>query len=345
MKEANYILGLFFCTENNLIFEEIKVPGTLSKSALDGIRTLSLRYLGPIFLTKALKETSSWTIERIESSISINEAHGNVKDFLQSFFLLNSTIQFQGKITNLFAFIGSPYTEDIKIIYDKMDKLIHPSILQGKVVKEAIMGEDFRLENFLQAELKRGLSLIEYSLGSSRKIYWEAPIEYYCVGVIKRKIAEDKKESGLFTCDPEDVNRIEILKSIPSFYVISILPNYYEQRIKETLFLFDVSGLSPNIRLIKLSKEDKIVIYLEEYLIDDNVKESYGVILVNKVNLSSEPNKMIHYRQKLRQIIDKKKSFEQTVAEINPMINPFVNWGTLEKDPLHDIQNTLDSVK
>ena len=342
MKETNYIIGIFYCTEDNLIFDKIKIPKGISEASTEDIRTLSLRYLGPIFLTKAMQKTKPWTIERIESSLSLRDNPSKEFDMMQSFFMLNSYKEIQGKNTNLFSFIGSPYTEDIKVIYDKMDKLIHPSLLQGNIVNEALMGADFRVEEFIEKELTRGLNLIEYSLGASRKIYWEAPKEYYCVGAMRRKIFHDHEEGYLYTCDEDDPVRLEILKNVPSFYVMSILPNYYEHRIRETLHLFNISGFNPNIRLIKLKQADKNVIYLEEFQITNDLKESYGVILVNKMEGISEPRKTVNYRQKIRQIFDRNKSFEKIMVEINPIINPFVGWGTIEKESLNNIQKVLD---
>ncbi|MHA1805825.1 MAG: hypothetical protein ACTSU4_15010 [Promethearchaeota archaeon] len=344
MKQISPLLGLFFCTENNLIYDEIKFPQKLSESNLEQLRTLSFRFLGPIFLTKAIQSPIPWQIERIESSLSLKATRINGLNLMQSFFVINSTRIFQDKFTNLFSIIGSSYTEDIKIIHEKLDKIIHPSILQGRIVEEALKGEDFNFDRFIRRELKKGLNFIEYSLGSPRKIYWESPKDYYCIGVIKQTLSRDREESNLYTCDLDDTMRKEILKKIPSFYVLSILPDYYEHRIMETLDLFNISHIIPSIRLIKLKRGNDVVIYLEESLIRGDNKESYGVFLINDMNIETEPKKLIYYRKMLHQILGRKKSFEKVIAEINPMINPFYDWNVTEDKALKKIQYNLDKI-
>ncbi|MHA1724637.1 MAG: hypothetical protein ACTSXH_07320 [Promethearchaeota archaeon] len=344
MKEISPLLGLFFCTEDNIIYDEIKFPQKLSESNLEQLKVLSLRFLGPIFLAKAIQSPMPWQIERIESSLSLKSAQIDRLNLMQSFFILNSTKTFQGKITNLFSFIGSPYTEDIKIIHEKLDEIIHPSMLQGKIVEEALKGEDFNFDRFIRRELRKGLNFIEYSLGSPRKIYWESPKEYYCIGAIKQTSSRDQEKSYLYTCDYDDPIRKEILKKIPSFYVLSIVPNYYEHRIIETLNLFNIMHVIPSIRLIELKRNDDVVIYLEESLIKGDYKESYGVFLINDFNLEVEPKKLIYYRKMLHLILDEKKSFEKIIAEINPIINPFYSWDIREDKALKKIQYSLDKI-
>ena len=93
-------------------------------------------------------------------------------------------IFYEGNTTYLFTIIGSPYTEDVELIYQKLIRYIHPSIIQGKIVNEDINKAEFILSDFIDTELTRGISLIEHSLGSARKMggaYWKKKLKYYCI--------------------------------------------------------------------------------------------------------------------------------------------------------------------
>ena len=121
------------------------------------------------------------------------------------------------------------------------------------------------------------------------------------------------------------------------------MPDYYESRIIETLKLFNKTSVFPNIRTIKLSDRDKKVIYLEEFLLEENVKKSYGVILVPKTDKLEDANTLSSYTQKLRLILDKNKNIEETMVEINSSINPFEKWTTNTELGLIRIKNLLDN--
>ena len=162
------ILGLFFSDENNLVHDTIKFSMDLSEESKSQLNMLSFKFLGPIFLTASAVEGDNWKIELIESTLSLDQMKLNQEtDVIQSFFNLNSSIEVEDGIsTNLFTLIGSPYTEDIKDLYDKMVNYIHPSINQGKMVNEKLKTEGYRFDHFVKEELQRGIDLIEYSLGS-----------------------------------------------------------------------------------------------------------------------------------------------------------------------------------
>ena len=282
MKNESYLLGLFYADEDNLVFDKVKFSENLNEERIEALKMLSFRFLGPVFLTAAIQSEigNNWQIKFIEASLSILNTDVNEVDVLQSFFNLNSSIETLEGTTNLFAMISSPFTEDVKLIYDEISEYIHPSIIQGKVVNENLLGRRFNFERFIAIELQRGINLNEYSQGSFRKAYWEEKQEYYCVGFLERKTGKNIRVSNLYTFDKDDSRRKKYLNLIPSYYIMSILPDYYEHLISETLELYNKKGLYPNIRMIKLSYEDRKVVYLEEYIFEEEIFKSYGVILV-----------------------------------------------------------------
>ncbi|MBY8984951.1 MAG: hypothetical protein KGD65_07790 [Candidatus Lokiarchaeota archaeon] len=342
MKDEEIILGLFFADEDNLVYENIKCLGSLSEETKNDLKMLSFKFLGPVFLTAASGIENNWVIELIESSLSLSDTEVNSADVIQSFFTLNSSMITLEGSTNLFTLISTPFTEDIKLIYDEISEYIHPSILQGKIVNENLLGSRFNFDRFIQKELYRGLNLIEYSLGASRKVYWEERQQYYCVGVIERKNADDLRVSNLYTFDRNDPLRKKYLDFIPSYYVMSILPDYYEHLISETLNLFDKKGVSPNIRLIKLRYENKRVVYLEEYILENSIFKSYGAILVQKNELSEESHNLSYYRKILRTILSSKKNLRDVIKTVNPRFED-ARWGTILDEELNQIANILDN--
>ena len=127
MNNDERILGLFYSDSDNLIFDKIKLSEDLSEESKNNIDMVSYKFLGPVFLTTASNNEENWKIELIESSLS--HYQGKISDVLQSFFSLNSSVNSGDGVTNLFALIGSSYTEDIKDINDILANYIHPSIM------------------------------------------------------------------------------------------------------------------------------------------------------------------------------------------------------------------------
>jgi hypothetical protein len=342
MNDEEIILGLFFADEDNLVFENVKCQENFSEDTKNNLKMLSFKFLGPVFLTAATVIEKNWVIESIESSLSLSDTEVNSANVIQSFFALNSSMVTLDGNTNLFTLIGTPFTEDIKLIHDEISEYIHPSILQGKIVNENLLGSRFNFDRFIRNELSRGLNLIEYSLGASRKVYWEERQQYYCVGVIERKNAEDLRVSNLYTFDKYDPLRKKYLDFIPSYYVLSILPDYYEHLISETLKLYDKKGVNPNIRLIKLSNENKKVVYLEEYVIENSITKSYGVVLVQQSENTEQNHNLSYYRKTLRSILERKKNLSDAIKTINPYFED-VRWGAILDKELNQIADILDN--
>jgi hypothetical protein len=351
MKATDLILALFFSDESNLVFNNIKlsknIPEDVSDFTKDQLKTLSLRFLGPLFLTTKIEASKGWKIDLIEASLSQYQDRTRDVDVIQAFFIVNSSIESDKGITHLFTCIGSPYTENIKIIYDLISEYIHPNIIQGKIVNESLLGNKFEFEKYINNELQRGVDVINYFLGSARKIYWEEQLKYNCIGFIERKIPissnTDEKVSNLYTFDVNDSLREEALKNLPSFYIMAILPDYYENRILETLKVFDKTSVYPNIRMMRLSNREKKVIYMEEYIIDNGVKRSYGVILVPEKEKNEENKDMSFYKKQLRFILDKNANMEKVIITINSKINPFEKWDTINEVGLEKMEKDLDN--
>lgn len=341
MKNADTILGLFYSNENNLIFDKIKFSENLSKEKDENLRMLSYKFLSPIFLTAASSKEANWKIDLVESSLSLYQGITKDVDIIQSFFNLNSSIELEGGITNLYALIGSPYTEDIKSIYKRLGKYIHPSIIQGKIVNESIFGSDFNFTNYIKNELNRGINLIECALGGSRKMHWETQQNYYCLGLIERKNSTDSKILNLYTFDKDDPLRKKLLPYIPSYYVMTILPDFYEKLILETLALFDKKSNYPNIRFINLSSLKKKVIYLEEFLTKNGANRSFGVILTPENELTSECKNLSFYKKNLRLLLDANKDLGEILSIINPNFKN-EKWSAISDEELDKIRILLD---
>lgn len=332
------LVGLFFSDENNLVYEKIINTNEIPEENVNQLKMLSFKFLGPVFLAAADIEREKWKIEKIESSLSLNLEEPTQADVFQSFFGLNSVIETEDGITNLFTFIGSPYTEDIKIIHDELEKYIHPSIIEDRYINKSSkmqVHDDLIIKN----ELKRGINLINYSLGAARKMYWEEQTKYICIGVIERELSTEQKKTYLYTFNEADVT--SYLNSIPSFYIMSILPGYYEDLINETLKVFEIKGIYSNVRQIRLSSENKKVLYLEEYLITRNFKRSIGTILI-PLNGKEENSKNISYfRKKLRETLDSNKALEYVLGDIDLRLD-LKRWGTNTEEELNTIKFSLD---
>ncbi len=327
MKAEDIILGLFYADEDNLVFDLIKFSEKFNDMKINDIKMLSYRFLGPVFLTAAADIGHNWVIESIEASLSLHDANVEDLDVLQSFFTLNSSIETEDGTTNLFALISTPYTEDTKLISDEISKYIHPSIIQGKIVNENLLGDRFDFTRFIDSELERGINLIEYSLGASRKAHWEEEQRYYyCVGLIERKTGENLRISNLYTFNKDDPLRKSFLDYIPSYYVMAILPDYYEHLISETLEIYNKKGIHPNIKRIKLNFGDKNVVYLEEYIIENEVTKSYGVILIQQNEETNENKNLSFYKKNLRLLLDGNRNLKDVLKLINPHLK-FERWG------------------
>lgn len=343
MESLDFLLGLFFSSEVNIIYENIKLPKKLSEEDIQNINKLPMRFLGPLFMALAYDKEKKWNINFIESTLSSNQEYLIEGPFIESFLCLNSSVNVEDNMTYLFAFIGSPYTEDPKMIYEKMSKYIHQSIIQGKFTAQKTYGVEFNYDKFVNGELRRGVNLIKQSLGSPRKMYPEEKKKYYSIALIEREKIGDFVESNLYTFDTDDPLRTRFLDTIPSYYLMAILPDYFENRIVETLALFEKTDIYPNIRKIKLSSPNREVLYIEEFLIENQIRKSYGLILISTNEELSECHEISFFKKKLRLILDKKKNFEKTIIEINSRINPFDKWGTNSEETLGNIKELLDS--
>ena len=342
MNNINAILGLFFANEDEMVYDKIKISEDLTEERENNLKMLSFKYLGPVFLTEMCNKGNPWNIEFVESTLILQNQDSYNEKMFQSFFNINTSNESEDGIVNLSALIASPYTEDIKEIADELCEYILPAIIQGKIVEENFLGSKFKYSKFIQKELTRGLNLIDYSLGSSRKAYWEEQHNYYCVGLIERIVSKDFKASNLFTFDKENLLRKKCLEFIPSYYIMAILPDYYEKLIDETLKLFNVTTIYPNIRLIKLHSHEKKVIYLEEYVVDKNIKKSYGAILIEDTEGFNDLNKISFYKKNLRLILDRNKDVQDIVFKINPNFG-FKRWDTLSNESLNDLEANLDN--
>jgi len=343
MRSNEPILGIFYSDINNLIHDAIKNSERFSQEKRERVRMLPFKFLGPVFLTSGSTKTQEWKIDFIESSLSLHQRQSQESGMLQSFFNLNSVIETPEGITNLFTLIGTPYTEDIKVIENKIRDYIHPSIEQGLIVNKKRLGTKFRQAVFISEELNRGMNLINYYLGSSRKMYWEEQVDYYCMGLIERTLNNEENCSFLYTFDKKNPLKQKFHSKIPSYYVMAVLPDFYEGLVSETLELFEITRYYPNIRFIYLSnsQNDKVV-YFEEFQELRGKKRSLGLILIQAVEGVPEAKKLSIYRKILRQVLDANLPIEDVVKKVNSQFE-FQKWGTNTEEELEKIHVTLDN--
>jgi hypothetical protein len=112
--------------------------------------------------------------------------------------------------------------------------------------------------------------------------------------------------------------------------------------IGETLGLYNKRGVSPKIRVIKLSYEGKKVVYLEEFSLENGIFRSYGVILVQQTQNIEEIHNLSYYRKVLRNILDRKKNLRDVIKIINPYFED-VRWGAILDEELNQIAEVLDN--
>ncbi len=343
--KSESILAMFYSNENNLVFDNIKRTSDFSEEKTNQLKMLSFKFLGPLFLSSAKESGNSWKIDSIESSLSMQSKGTRDVDILQTFFCLNSFVDSEDRSTILSSLIGSSYTEDIKMLYNKLSKYLHPSIVQGKVVNESIMGSEFNANKFLRDELQRGADLIDFSLGSQRKMYWEEQQQYLCIGVIERKTEFDRKITNLYTFSKEDLLKKSVLQSIPSFYLLSILPDYYEKLVNETLDLFNKNTVLSNIQQIELSTKSTKAVYIEEFIIEKDIKSSYGVILIPSTNGTNadEAHNIAYFKKKIRLILDLNKILSQILPDLNKSLI-YKSWKAVTEDELTNIKINLDDL-
>ena len=340
---SDFLLGLFYSDEETLVYDNIKLSHSFSKEVIQELKAMSLKFLGPLFMTSDLIKQKEWKIDYIETTLSPQTEQKLDETLMQSFNCLNSSRKVAGYLTNLFTFIGSPYTEDLTMIYERLDKYIHPSIAQGKLIAQNIYGDDFDSYKLIDDEIRRGTDLIEHTLGAPRKIYWEEKKAFSTIAVIKRIKKEGLLQSDLYTFDLDDPLRKEALDRIPSYYFLSILPDYYERRMNETLRLFGKERLYSNIIKIKVSNPEMVVLYIEEFITSVSGKTSIGLILIPTNNKIKESRDLYSYKKKLRSMLDKGEDFERSIIELHSRINPFENWNLSSDDSLQKIEKLLDS--
>ncbi len=358
MKGLDKILALFYSDENNHVFDTVKYHKDFSTDQIKKIQTLPFKFLGPVFFSDAAPQTKNWIIDLVETSLTLDQNKISNPDILQTCFLLNSSKKFQEGLTNLFCLVASPFTENIELINKKMRSYIHPSILQGKMVNESLYGEKFNYHDFMKDELRRGINLLEFSLGKTRRTAWRFKKKYYCVGLIKRSYKEGEKLSELYTFDTDYLYKKLVLDFIPSFYIMCILPDFYEKSFSETLKLFEKKKIEPHIRMIKIHQEEKEVLYLEENKTRRNAILSYGVILIPETKekeylketavfvpteeIDKIPKQLSFFKKALRDLLDEKRELIDTLRKFNPNINPVEPWPIHSEKNLEDIQKELD---
>jgi hypothetical protein len=341
------LIGLFFSDENNLIFKKIDHFKSLSDEKKIELEMLPFKFLGPVYMTDAENVAESWKIEFVESTLSLKQSGTSQADQLQSFFSLNSNLPSKnGEMTYLSAVISTPHTEDIKPLYEKMTEYIHPSIVQGQYYNKTLNKENFNRDKFINNELTRGINLLGYNLGSARKMYLDEHQKFYCVGLLANNIEEEEEEeeeeSIFYTFDKDDSVCQAVCLEIPSYYIISTLPNYYEELIKEILNLFNIKGIKPNLRTINLSHQDKKVIYVEEYTLINSHKKSMGAILIPANEKYKEESKNISiFRKKLRTYLDKKKELKDSLKKFNSKLSSY-QWSISSEEDLNNIKINLD---
>lgn len=346
MEESDFIIGLFFVDEQNSLYKHIKYPENIKRKKKKQLKKLPLKYFNPDFLKISGEEDAKWKIEVIETLLS--QKYGTIIDSigLQSFFYLNSSsINEADEESNLFIIVGSPYTEEINMIYRRMADYIHPRMIQHRYYTQKTLEKKVKPSKFYEEEIPRGFNFIEYSLGSARKMYWQKPKKYYCVGLIERINSWDSsvKETNIYTFAKESPLRSKFLDKIPSYRAMTLIQTYYEMLINETLDIFDKSKIISNISRIELSYQGKEVTYFEEFTERDGIKTSYGVVLIPEIEAIPEGKNKAYYKKHIRLILDGLKKPDEVLSKINPCFS-IEKWSAISDEDLEKIRAQLDDL-
>lgn len=345
MKKPDLILGVFFSDQNNLVYEHFRLSEMFSIKTKINLKLLANRLLGPIYFTAAYSLESDWHIDLIESSISLFHDKNKYLDVMQSFFILNSSQIIPGidEPTNVLVFIGSPYTEDIYLMYDILTKYIHPSIIETLVINNHQFGlNNWNPKGPISKELKRASNLIESTAGQPRKSHWKKPEKYICIALNQRKISDSSDYSYFYTIYEDDPLRKKLLEYIPGYYIIAILPEYYENRIQETFSIYNREEMIPHITTIRLSDKEKELLYMEDFEINHNRKKSYGLYLLPCSNLPIEGKPLSFYKHFLIEILENKHDFNKEIRKLNTKINSFDKFNLHDNVELNQLQANYD---
>jgi hypothetical protein len=345
MRGSNKLVGLFFSDENNLVFKKIRHFHEISEKKATELEMLTFKYFGPVYMTAAEDSKQQWKIDFVEASLSLKQGTSVDGPNLQSFFTLNSNYPTEkGEMTHLSAFISSPYTEDYEPLYEKLTEYIHPCLVQGNIYNKKTNGEEFKERRFIKEELGRGLELLNYNLGSARKMYLKEHQKFYCIGLIENIYENGKEDSKFFTFDKNEQVVESIKENIPSFYIISTLPNYYETLLANTVELFNISAYSSNLRRIDLSSRENQVVYIEEYIMNGEQKRSIGVLLIPTSEIIVQEGENISmYRKRIRKYLDNGEIHdkEDFINAFNSRFSSQV-WDISTEQGLNEIKMNLD---
>ncbi len=342
MKEE-IILALFYSDETNLVYEKIRDLINLPQDSKEQLKMLLFKFLDPVFLAEAADESTAWKIEKIEANLSQKQDRYTESEILQSFFTLNSTMKTKDGLTNLFSLIGSPNTEDIDFIFNKIANYIHPSLTIGNYVNQRFNNDGtYKKSRYIEDELNRGLKLVEYSLGLARKMHWKEQKKYYCIGLIEKSISENETSSALYTFNEDSQIRKSTLDFIPSYYVLVILPDFYENLINETLQIFRKTTLFSNIKEVDIMSENKKVRYIEEFITQSGFKKSYGAILLGVNDEFEDIKGFSFFRKLLRNALDSGKELSELLPKFNKDLIRFRKWGIKSESDLNEIKMRLD---
>ena len=96
--------------------------------------------------------------------------------------------------------------------------------------------------------------------------------------------------------------------------------------------------------MIKLSHKSRKVIYLEEFIVENDIKKSYGLILISENKFTKNSKSLSFYKKSLRKILNTKEEIEvkKAFVRLNKEIDPFTEWKAVSNEDLKNIQNTLD---
>ena len=84
-KGSDFLLGLFYSDEETLVYDNIKLSHSLSKEVIQELKAMSLKFLGPLFMTSDLIKQKEWKIDYIETTLSPQTEQKLDETLMQSF--------------------------------------------------------------------------------------------------------------------------------------------------------------------------------------------------------------------------------------------------------------------
>ena len=87
--------------------------------------------------------------------------------------------------------------------------------------------------------------------------------------------------------------------------------------------------------------KEKKVIYLEEFVVEESIKKSYGAILIPEVPTVGDGKNLSFFKRNLRIVLDTRKELRYILFTINENF-VFESWPTESEEDLDNLKKCFD---